>query len=74
MSAPTKGIRFFCIADVADFLDVDPRTVRRLISSGDLVAHRFRRVVRIAENDLRKFLDAHRGDDEVEGDDEDDDE
>jgi excisionase family DNA binding protein len=67
MSTPrnTAGrIRFFSIADVAEFLDVATRTVRRLISSGELVAHRFRGVVRIAEDDLRKFLNAHRGDEE----------
>jgi excisionase family DNA binding protein len=54
-------MRFFTIAEVAEILEVATRTVRRWIKSGDLVAHRFRDVVRIAEDDLRDFLDRHRG-------------
>jgi excisionase family DNA binding protein len=57
---PDRQIRFFTIADVAEQLDVATRTVRRWINSGDLVAHRFGGVVRIAEGDLRAFLAAHR--------------
>lgn len=53
-------IKFFMISDVAASLDVATRTVRRWIKSGDLVAHRFGGVVRIAEVDLRGFLAAHR--------------
>jgi excisionase family DNA binding protein len=52
---------FFTIAEVAEHLNVATRTVRRWIGSGDLVAHRFGGVVRIAEGDLRVFLAAHRG-------------
>ena len=54
-------IKFFTISEVAERLDVSLRTIRRSIKSGDLVAHRFGRVVRIAESDLRAFLAAHRG-------------
>jgi excisionase family DNA binding protein len=53
-------IEFFTIAEVAERLAVSPRTVRRWIGSGDLVAHRFRGAVRIAESDLRAFLATHR--------------
>jgi excisionase family DNA binding protein len=53
--------RFFTINDVADWLNVSPRTVRRWINTGDLVVHRFGGVVRIAESDLRTFSAAHRG-------------
>jgi excisionase family DNA binding protein len=53
-------IRFYSIADVADRLDVVTRTVRRWIKSGDLIAHRFGRAVRIADDDLQAFLAAHR--------------
>lgn len=53
-------IQFFTIANVAEHLDVAVRTVRRWIKSGDLVAHRFGGVVRIAEGDLRTFLAMHR--------------
>lgn len=59
-----QPIQFFTIAEVAEYLAVATRTVRRWIASGDLVAHRFRGMVRIAEEDLRRFLKAHRGDDE----------
>jgi excisionase family DNA binding protein len=55
-------LKFITIGEVADRLAVHPRTVRRRIKSGDLVAHRFGRSVRIAEVDLRAFLAAHRGD------------
>lgn len=55
-------IKFFMIADVAERLDVVTRTVSRWIRSGELVAHRFGRSVRIAEVDLRAFFAAHRGD------------
>lgn len=53
-------IEFFAIAEVAERLHVATRTVRRWIKSGDLVAHRFGSVVRIAESDLRAFLALNR--------------
>jgi excisionase family DNA binding protein len=53
-------MNFFTIAVVAERLHVATRTVRRWIKSGDLVAHRFRGVVRISEGDLRAFLALHR--------------
>lgn len=52
--------KFFTIAEVAERLHVATRTVRRWIDSGELVAHRFGAVVRIAEGDLRAFLALHR--------------
>ena len=51
----------FTIAEVAERLRVSTRTVRRWIEAGDLVAHRFGGIVRIAETDLRAFLALHRG-------------
>ena len=45
---------------VAEALDVSPRTVRRWIAKGDLIAHRVARVVRVAAADLRTFLAIHR--------------
>jgi excisionase family DNA binding protein len=53
-------IKFFTIADVADFLGVSVRTVRRWIKSGALVAHHFGTAVRIAESDLKAFIARHR--------------
>lgn len=52
--------RFFSIADVAEQLDVSTRTVRRWIERKKLVAHYFGAVVRIAESDLKAFLERHR--------------
>jgi excisionase family DNA binding protein len=50
---------FLTIDDVARALGVSTRTVRRWIQSGQLVAHRIRRVVRIAPADLDAFLRGH---------------
>jgi excisionase family DNA binding protein len=51
---------FFTISDVANFLNVSTRTVRRWIKEGLLVAHRINGVVRISETDLAAFLAAFR--------------
>ena len=51
---------FLTIVEVAQLMAVNPRTVRRWIKSGRLVAHRARRVVRIARADLDAFLSEHR--------------
>ena len=64
---PGSGARvpkFFTVYQVAEALDVHPRTVRRWIKKGELVTHRFggakRGAVRIAETDLKAFLALHR--------------
>jgi excisionase family DNA binding protein len=59
---PREQMRFFTIAEVAEFVAVSVRTVRRWIKSGELVAHHFGTAVRFAEGDLQAFLTAHRGD------------
>ncbi len=61
MNASGKQIRFFSIGEVADFLGVSTRTIRRWIDKEKLVAHRFGAVVRIAEPDLQTFIVGHRG-------------
>jgi excisionase family DNA binding protein len=48
------------IAETAELLNVSPRTVRRLIDSGALPAHRFGRLVRIADGDIAVLLLANR--------------
>jgi len=53
-------MRFFTIANVAESLRVSIRTVRRWIDTGQLVAHRFKGVLRIADEDLQAFLGEHR--------------
>jgi excisionase family DNA binding protein len=57
MPAMTK---FLTIREVAQLMAVNPRTVRRWIKSGLLVAHRARGVVRIARADFDAFLCQHR--------------
>ena len=51
---------FWTIQDLAKDLEVSERSVHRWIDAGDLIVHRFRRSVRIADNDRRAFLAAHR--------------
>ena len=53
-------LNFFTIEEVADFLSLSTRSVRRLISRGLLPVHRFGRAVRIAEADLRVYIATHR--------------
>jgi excisionase family DNA binding protein len=53
-------LRFLTITDVAESLRVSTRTVRRWIDTGQLVAHRFNGVLRIANQDLQAFLGEHR--------------
>jgi excisionase family DNA binding protein len=53
---------FFTISQVAELAGVSTRSVRRWIDAGLLVAHRFGGVVRIADHDLRAFLNQHRSD------------
>ena len=52
--------KHYSIKSVATALEVSPRTVRRWIANGDLIAHRPGGLVRIAESDLRAFLAVHR--------------
>ena len=47
---------FFHIRDVADALDVSTRTVRRWIDRRLLRVHRFGRLVRVSNNNLKSFL------------------
>jgi excisionase family DNA binding protein len=56
-----ERISFFTVSDVAGHLGVSTRTVRRWIEGRQLIAHHFGRAVRVAEEDLRTFLRAHRG-------------
>lgn len=44
------------VQQVAETLQVSDKQVRRWIASGDLVAHRLGRQLRIADADLRAFV------------------
>jgi excisionase family DNA binding protein len=68
MSARTKDSNrqrklehFYTVADVANYFDVSPRTVRRWLKNG-LRAHKFGGVLRIAEADILDFATRHQRD------------
>ena len=46
--------------EVAELLRLDVYTVRRLVSRGDLVAHRIGRQLRVDVGELGRYLDEHR--------------
>jgi excisionase family DNA binding protein len=53
-------LRFYSIAQVADLLAVSPRSVRRWVTTRELLAHKFGRQVRISEADLTAFIERRR--------------
>lgn len=57
---PPAGPELNSIQNIADRMDVSPKTVRRWIASGDLIVHRIGAVVRVSEADLQAFLARHR--------------
>jgi excisionase family DNA binding protein len=59
-SSGAKTPRFFTRMQIAEMLDVDPRTVSRWIKSGALAAYRVRGVLRIAEADQVSARDTDR--------------
>jgi excisionase family DNA binding protein len=56
-----KIARFYTVAQISTLLGVSTRSVRRWIADGELLAHKFRRQVRVAEIDLLAFVHRHRG-------------
>lgn len=50
----------YSIKEVAEFLRVTERTIRRWIVDGKLTATRFGRQWRIANSDFQAFAEAHR--------------
>jgi excisionase family DNA binding protein len=55
-----KNPKFYTIQQIADFVDVSTRTVRRWIRNKLLIAHTINGLVRISEPDFQAFLAAHR--------------
>lgn len=60
LAVPSPFAPLLDVADVAARLRVCSRTVRRLIASGALRAHRVGRLIRISEEDLQRFLAGRR--------------
>jgi excisionase family DNA binding protein len=54
-------LTLYTLPQTAEFLQVSTKTIRRWISSGDLVAHRIGRQFRISESDLQMFIKMRRG-------------
>ncbi len=52
----STGRALLTVHDVADFLRIDQKTVRRLVRSKRLAAYKVGRQWRVAENDLWAFL------------------
>jgi excisionase family DNA binding protein len=57
---PKSPMKFYTIEQIANFIEVSTRTVRRWIQEGLLVAHRINGLVRISEADFQAFLATHR--------------
>jgi excisionase family DNA binding protein len=57
---PKSPMKFYTIEQIAIFVEVSSRTVRRWIQDGLLVAHRINGLVRISEADFQAFLATHR--------------
>ena len=55
VSAPTPG-RLYTLEQIADLLQVSTKTLRRWIGTGDLIAHRIGRGLRITDTDLQTFI------------------
>ena len=53
--------RLLTIRQTAEIFQVSEKKVRRLIKSDELVAYRIGRQLRIAKEDLRRFLQQRRG-------------
>ena len=54
--ALTRALPMLTVDDVARQLQLSPKTVRRMIARGDLLAHRIGRQLRVAPGDLRAFI------------------
>jgi excisionase family DNA binding protein len=53
-------MKFYTVNQIAEMLDVSPRTVRRWLEKRLLAAHRPGRIVRISDADFKAFLGRHR--------------
>ena len=56
----TEPTKFHTVDQVADELGVSARSVRRWIKRKELVVHQFGTSVRVADSDLKAFIERHR--------------
>jgi excisionase family DNA binding protein len=60
-TGPQKALtKFYTIEQIAESMDVSPRTVRRWIANKLLVVHRIDGIVRVSDPDFAAFLAALR--------------
>jgi excisionase family DNA binding protein len=52
---PSNLPPFMTVNYVSDYLQVAPRTVRRLIKSKDIIVHRIRGQLRVSDKDLTTY-------------------
>ena len=55
-----KPIRLIAPEEAADFLSVSPRTIKRLVSEGNLPAVRVRNSMRFGLQDLEMYIERSR--------------
>jgi excisionase family DNA binding protein len=60
-SAPTTLPRLLTVPETANALSVSKRTVWRWIEAGGFETYRLGRAIRIAEDELVRFLERRRG-------------
>lgn len=60
MSRPQHQLQLLSVKQVASHLGVSAKTVRRMITRGDLPQHRVGRNVRVSQEDLRAYANSIR--------------
>lgn len=59
-SSSRTAPRLLTVFEAAEFLRLSDKTVRRMITRGDLASHRIGRSLRLYEHDLRAFVSERR--------------
>ena len=60
MCAVEESISWLSTKEASELLGVTLRTLYRFIDEGEIVAYKFGRVIRLQEDDVRRFIDASR--------------
>lgn len=60
LSSPRTIPRLLTVAETAEFLRLSDKTVRRMITRGDLASHRIGGSLRLYEHEVRAFVSERR--------------
>jgi excisionase family DNA binding protein len=60
MTKPANLSPLLTVAETAEHLKIDPKTVRRALKKGELHAHYVGRQIRVSQDDLAAFLNMRR--------------